>query len=66
MATGGSGDALTGIIGSLLAQNYCSEDAALLGVYYHSKAGDLAKQKYGEMSMIASDIIDNLGKAFRK
>ncbi len=64
MATGGSGDVLTGIILSLLAQKYQPLDAALLGVYLHGLAGDFASKKVGEDSLIASDIIKCLGKAF--
>lgn len=64
MATAGSGDVLTGIILSLLAQGYTSKDAALLGVYVHGLAGDIASDQKGEISLIASDIVDNLGEAF--
>lgn len=64
MATAGSGDVLTGIILSFLAQKYEPLDAARLGVYVHGLAGDLAMQENGEESLIASDIILNLGKAF--
>ena len=64
MATAGSGDVLTGIILSLLAQNYSSKDAAIFGTYIHGLAGDLAKDNFGEESLIASDIIDYLPKAF--
>jgi ADP-dependent NAD(P)H-hydrate dehydratase / NAD(P)H-hydrate epimerase len=66
MSTAGSGDVLTGIILSLLAQGYPSSDAALLGAFIHGLAGDLAAQVFGQQAMIASDIIDNLGKAFLK
>jgi ADP-dependent NAD(P)H-hydrate dehydratase / NAD(P)H-hydrate epimerase len=66
MATAGSGDVLTGIILGILSQGYPSIDAALLGVYLHGLAGDIAKQQYGENSLIASDIIGNLGLAFKK
>ena len=66
MATGGSGDVLTGVIASFLAQGYSSEMAAILGVYFHSKAGDFAKQKVGEMALSASDIINNLSQVFLK
>jgi hydroxyethylthiazole kinase-like uncharacterized protein yjeF len=60
IATGGSGDALTGIITGLLAQGYTPIKAALIGVYFHGKAGDdVAKQK-GENALIASDIINYL------
>lgn len=64
MATGGSGDVLTGIILALLAQNYSPENASIIGVYLHSLAGDLAKEDIGEESLIASDIINYLPKAF--
>lgn len=57
MATAGSGDVLAGIIVSLLGQGYSQEDAAAIGVAVHSRAGDLAKEKYGEKSLMASDII---------
>ena len=65
MATAGSGDVLTGIILSLLAQGYNSKDAALLGVYIHGLAGDIAATQKGENSLIASDIVENLGNAFK-
>lgn len=65
MATAGSGDVLTGIILGLLAQAYRPEEAAILGVYLHGVAGDLAKEQFGENSLIASDIISNLGLAFK-
>jgi NAD(P)H-hydrate epimerase len=58
MAKAGSGDVLTGMITSLLAQGYDSCKAAVLGVYIHGFAGDAAAQRYGEISMIASDIIE--------
>lgn len=64
MATAGSGDVLTGIILGLLAQYYSPEDAALLGVYLHGLAGDLAATEIGEYSLIAGDLISHLGKAF--
>jgi ADP-dependent NAD(P)H-hydrate dehydratase / NAD(P)H-hydrate epimerase len=64
MATAGSGDVLTGIITGLLAQAYTPEEAALLGVYLHGLAGDIAAGQLGEESMIASDIITNMGTAF--
>ena len=60
MATAGSGDVLTGMILSLLAQRYTPQEAALLGVYLHGKAGDVAAEKLGMESMIARDIIGNL------
>jgi ADP-dependent NAD(P)H-hydrate dehydratase / NAD(P)H-hydrate epimerase len=64
MATGGSGDVLTGLILGLLAQKYHPRDACLLGVYLHGLAGDLAAKKYGMEAMIAGDIVGHLGKAF--
>ena len=66
MATAGSGDVLTGIILSLLSQGYSSENASLTGVYLHGLAGDIAAAKSGYESIIASDIIDNIGNAFLK
>ena len=65
MATAGSGDVLTGIILSLLAQGYEPETSAVAGVYLHGLAGDLATTSISEESVIASDIIQMLGKAFR-
>jgi ADP-dependent NAD(P)H-hydrate dehydratase / NAD(P)H-hydrate epimerase len=64
MATGGSGDVLTGIITSLLAQSYTPEDAALFGVYLHGLAGDTAAEKLSQEALTASDIIDRIGDAF--
>jgi hydroxyethylthiazole kinase-like uncharacterized protein yjeF len=66
MATGGSGDVLTGIILSLLAQGYTSENSAVLGVYLHGIAGDLVAGESCYESIIASDIINSIGKAFNK
>jgi hydroxyethylthiazole kinase-like uncharacterized protein yjeF len=66
MATGGSGDVLTGIIVGLLAQGYEPEEAATIGVYLHGTAGDLAAIAHTEESLIASDIVDMLGKAFKQ
>lgn len=64
MATGGSGDALTGILTSLLAQKYKSSDAALLGVYLHGLAGDLAGDLDSPLSLLPSDLIRCIGKAY--
>lgn len=64
MATGGSGDVLTGIITGLLAQGYTSADAARLGVYLHGLAGDCAASRTGQYSLLAGDIVDCLGRAF--
>ena len=60
MATGGSGDVLTGIITGLLAQGYQPLLAALLGVFKHGVAGDIAARKKGFSAMIASDIVERL------
>jgi len=65
MATGGAGDVLTGIITGLLAQHYEPVDAAMLGVYLHGVAGDLAAAELSQEGLIAGDIIDHLGKAFQ-
>ena len=62
MATAGSGDILAGIIVSLLGQGYSQEEAATFGVAIHSRAGDLAKEKYGEHSLMASDIIEFINR----
>ncbi len=64
MATGGSGDVLTGILTGLLAQQYSPLEAALLGVYLHGLAGDLAAATIGQDALIASDLIEYLGKAY--
>lgn len=64
MATAGSGDVLTGIISTLL-HRLDAYDAAVLGVYIHSLAGDLAASDFGEESIIASDIINYLPDAFK-
>ncbi|MBK7027701.1 MAG: NAD(P)H-hydrate dehydratase [Bacteroidales bacterium] len=65
MATGGSGDVLTGLLTGLLAQNYSPLDACLLGVYLHGHAGDLASLKTGQEALLAGDIIDHIGPAFQ-
>lgn len=60
MATGGSGDVLTGMILGFLCQGYSLEDSALIAVYFHGLAGDYATKHFGEKSVIASDIIDSI------
>ncbi|MBB4044522.1 NAD(P)H-hydrate epimerase [Bacteroides reticulotermitis] len=65
MATGGSGDVLTGVVLALLAQGYSAEDAAKIGTYVHGLAGDFAQKKRGMISLIASDIITCLPIAWR-
>lgn len=64
MATGGSGDVLTGILTGLLAQGYSSIETAILGVYLHGLAGDFAAEKLSMEAMVAGDIIESLGEAF--
>ena len=66
MAIAGSGDVLTGIIGSLLAQGYSAEISSKLGVYIHGLAGDYAKEKFGEISMTSSNIQEFISLAFKK
>jgi len=65
MATGGSGDVLTGLVAALLAQRMESFAAAQLGVYLHGLAGDIACVDVGEESLIASDLLHYLPAAFR-
>lgn len=65
MATPGSGDALTGIITGLLAQGYASGEASVLGVWLHATAGDYAAEELGQEAMLASDIINNISKAWK-
>jgi ADP-dependent NAD(P)H-hydrate dehydratase len=66
MATGGSGDSLTGIITGLMCQGLSPWDAARLGVHLHGLAGDLAARQLGQVSLIARDLIDYLPAAFRE
>ena len=65
MATGGSGDVLTGLIAALIAQGLAAFDAACLAVRCHGRAGDLAAERLGQVSLIASDLIDFLPAAIR-
>lgn len=64
MAKGGSGDALTGIITAFVAQGYSSEESAILGVYIHGMAGDLAAEVKTQYGLLASDLIEFLPQAF--
>lgn len=66
MATAGSGDVLTGVIGAFIAQGYRPDLAATIGVYIHGLAGDIAAEELGEDGVIAGDIIDRLGRAIRQ
>ncbi|NPA68744.1 MAG: NAD(P)H-hydrate dehydratase [Chlorobi bacterium] len=65
MATGGSGDVLTGIVVSLLSQGYTSLEASVSAVFIHGLAGDFAAEQKGQYPLIASDIIDNLPDALK-
>jgi len=66
MATAGTGDVLTGMIAGLLAQSYLPFDAVVIGVFLHGLSADLAVKKIGMPSLMASDIIDNIGLAYRE
>ncbi|MBL8817502.1 MAG: NAD(P)H-hydrate dehydratase [Planctomyces sp.] len=66
MATGGSGDVLTGMITSLLGQGMSAMDAAVLGVFAHGTAGDIAARDLTERGMIASDLLKYLPAAWRE
>ncbi len=66
MATAGMGDVLTGIVAALLSQKLGPVDAALVGAYLHSVAGDIALESKGVYSLIATDVIESLPQAFRK
>ena len=66
MATGGSGDVLTGIITGLIGRGYSPFDAMIIGVFIHGFSGDIAKEDLGEESLMASDLIDNLPRSFKK
>lgn len=65
MATGGTGDVLTGLIAALIGQRLSPFAAAQLGVFLHGTAGDLARDQVGEVSLIASDLLEYLPAAFR-
>lgn len=65
MATGGCGDVLTGVLTALLAQGYSPEDAAVIGVYIHGLAGDMACEQLSEIGLVAGDLADMIGRAWR-
>jgi NAD(P)H-hydrate epimerase len=65
MATIGSGDVLTGMIGSLMAAGVPSHEAAYTGVFIHGLAGDLAASSLGQRSIMALDILDRIPDALR-
>lgn len=66
LAKGGSGDALTGMITSFLAQGYTTLEASKLGVYLHGLAADITLQTQSEESMLITDVIENIGLAFKQ
>ena len=65
MATGGTGDVLTGLIAALVGQGLAAFAAAQLGVYLHGLAGDLARDRLGEIALVATDLLGYLPDAFR-
>lgn len=64
MATAGSGDVLTGMLTGLISQGYDSVTAAILGVYLHGKAGDIALPSFGYQALTAGDIVEHIGDAY--
>ena len=66
MATAGSGDILTGLIASLIAQGVAPDKAALLGVFIHGYSGDLVAKEKGEYGMLAEDIVKSIGQVFKE
>ncbi len=66
MASGGTGDVLTGLLVSLIAQGYTSLNASLISVFVHGFAGDIVLETSSVEALIAGDIIENFGKAFRR
>lgn len=64
LAKGGSGDILTGIITSFLAQQYTEQEAAVLGVWFHGRAAEFASEKHSKESMLPSDVINEFGNVF--
>lgn len=66
LAKGGSGDVLTGVLTSLIAQGYSEEEAAIFGVWLHGKAADYAAEKYSKESMLPTDLINEFGNVFER
>lgn len=66
LATAGTGDVLTGILTGLIASGYNAKEACILGTWLHGKSADIAVKRDAQPSLVASDVIKNLGKAFRK
>jgi NAD(P)H-hydrate epimerase len=65
MATGGTGDVLTGVISSLVGQGLSPTGASIVGAYLHGLAGNIAAEEKGRHSLIASDIVEALPRAFK-
>ena len=65
MATAGAGDVLTGVIAGLVGQGMNPAEAAYAGVYVHGLAGDLAAKRYGQRSLMATDILDQIPNALK-
>jgi len=65
LSKGGSGDVLTGILSAMLAQGYSPAQAAILGVYLHGLAADIALQKFSKESLLAGDVVEYFSKAFK-
>ena len=66
MATGGSGDVLTGVVAALVGMGLAAFDATVLGAYVHGRAGDLAAMALGQTALTATDLLDYLPAAFRE
>jgi ADP-dependent NAD(P)H-hydrate dehydratase len=65
LATGGTGDVLTGLLAALLAQGLAAFEAAQLGVHWHGLAGDLARDELTDVCLVASDLLTYLPRALR-
>ena len=66
MASGGTGDVLSGMLGALLAQGLPPEQAASVAVLAHGLAGDAAARRWGQLGLVASDVIAALGEVWRR
>lgn len=66
LAKGGSGDVLAGVIAGFLAQGVCAYDASVLGVYFHGRCGDLARDEKSSFSVLASELTEYLGEVFKE
>lgn len=66
LATGGTGDVLTGVIAALIGQKFSPLDATILGTYLHGLAGDIAAERLGQYSLMATDLLDTLPEAFQR